>query len=220
MVDEQDGLACLFHHDFFDLALALIRFHDAFVHIDALAADEGVVDEVVVQRLIGRGTCQGTGTLAHLAARADHLEAVVHEIVHEADGVGDDGDVALPFELLQQGLAGRARIHHDGVAVMDELDGLVGDAQLALAVDGAAARVGEVFAGTFRKDGAAVAASQEILVFEFLEVTPDGFLRDVKEFGEFRDIDLAFAPQELHDFLSAFQTEHDASVRENLWLAV
>lgn len=169
-----------------------------------------------MQCLIGCGACQGAGALTHLAARADHLEAAVHEIVHEADGIGDDRDAALPFELLQESLARCARIHHDGITIVDEIDGLVGDAQLAFTVDGTAACVGEVFAGTFRKDGAAVAASKEILVLEFLEITPDGFLRDVKELGEFCDIDLAFAPQELHDFLSAFQTEHDTSVRENL----
>ena len=183
MVDEQNGLAGLLHHDALDAAFAFVGLHDAFFEVNALAADEGEVNVVFAECLAGDGAGECAGTLAHRAARADHLKAAVREIAHEADGVRDDRDVALSFEALQQCLTRRTGVHHDGIAIVNQVRGLFGDGQLALAVDGAAPCVGQLITRALGDDGTAVAAAQKILTLKFFKVAPDGFFGHLEGFG-------------------------------------
>ena len=97
MVDQEDGIAGLLHHDALDAAFAFVGFHDALVQVDALTADKGKINVVPGKCFTGDGICQGTGAVAHRAARTDHLEAAAYEIVHKADGIRNDRDICLLY---------------------------------------------------------------------------------------------------------------------------
>ena len=175
MVDQKNGIAGLLHHDALDAAFAFVGFHNALVQVDALTADKGKIDVVSGKCFTGYGICQGTGAVAHRAACADHFEAAADEIVHETDGIGNDRDITLILKVLQECLAGRAGIHHDRVAVLDQACGFVGDEQFAFIVYGAATRIRKFITRAFRYHGTAVTAAEQLLSFQFFQVAADCF---------------------------------------------
>ena len=208
MIGKQYGAACLLHHELLDLAFAVIGFHDAFLRIQSFAADQCEIYIVVPEALASQRAGQCTGICSQCSTGTNHGEAAVHEIVHEADGIGDDGDALAPLELLQQHLAGGAGVYHDGITIVDEIVSFAGYCLLAFIVQAAAFGEWQIFAGALGNDGTAVAATKEILTFEFFEIPADGFFGDLEQLGQLGYIDFIVPAKQFHDFLSAFQTQH------------
>ena len=110
----------------------------------------------------------------------------------------------LVLQALQQQLAGRAGVDHDGVAVVDEALRLAGDDIFALVVDVRAADVGDFLVCVLRDDGTAIAAPQQVLRLQLLEIAANRLLRDLEELCQLRDVYLAFPGELLHDLLPSF----------------
>jgi len=179
--------------------------------VEALAADEGEVDVVALERCERDVADEGAGVRADDAARRDQVERPLQVVVHEAHGIRDDREVLLSLELTDECEAGRARIDHDGVAVADEAGGALGDGLLVLAEDCAALDEGDVVVRVLVEHGAAIAAAQEVFAFELFEVAADGLLRDAEELRKFGNVDFPLFIQFVHDFATTLDAQHDAS---------
>ena len=159
MIGKQYGAARLFHHELFDLAFAVVGFHDALLGIQSLAADQRKIHIIVPEAFTGQSTGQCAGIHPQRSTGTDHGEAAVHEVVHEANGIGDDRNAFASLKLLQQHLAGGAGIHHDGIPIMDEIVGLAGYCLFAFTIQVAAFGERQIFTGALGNDGTAITAT-------------------------------------------------------------
>lgn len=209
VICQQQGFASLLEHDLLYGSLLLVGLHETFLPVQRLAADQHDVCIVAQKGFDGAGSREGHGIWPEGSASGDDAEVGAGEVVGQTDGIGDDGDVLQTLEPVQQGEAGGGGIHHDGISFADQRLGLFCNVFLPQAVDGAALEEGKILPCLLGENSPSVAAAEDILIFQLLQISPHRLLRHLEKLAQFRNIDLLFLLDLVHDMLSSFNPQHN-----------
>ena len=143
----------------------------------------------------------------HRSAEHDDVEAAV---VVERDGdvecIGDDGQILEPVKILGN-LHGRgAGVEDDPVAVVDHVCGKFTDELLFVGMEPllAADRHVVEIACLMEGDGATFHPDQQFPLFQYGQVFPDGYLRDVEGLHQLFHEDTSLGVEHVQDLASSF----------------
>ncbi len=211
-IRRQVGVAAALDGHLADGAPFLGGFGQAVFDGDGAAGDKAFVKVKLPQHVGGEHPVKGVLPPGVAAADADQVDAVApRQFLDDGEAVGDHGDAHLP-QFPGDVKIGGGVVQKDGVPVLDELPGDLGDLGLLRDVDiHAEFGVHQVLHPALDK-GAAVGAQQLALLLQYLQVPAYRLRGDVEAFRHLGDGGALFFLDQFHDPLPACGWQHDCVV--------